>query len=118
MLPTLTTFSAGYHLLQDVMVEPSDDDHPRINDHLYASLQNQSYGDVGTPILFRYPGGQSHFSVEPTGGISVDTMQLPQDMIDEYTIGPAPASEDFMVAKPRHAVRIFRLATLGQAFIE
>lgn len=116
MIPKLQEFSAGYNIIE-LATFPQDVGRPRINADLHHSLQQedpQGGHDDSPPVLFRYQPDESHFRVEPSREVPLDHIELPNQMVDGMETGTVPDILDYLVAKPRHAVRLNRLDTLGE----
>lgn len=103
-MPDIHSFSDGYYLVNGFYVEPSDDvTHPAIQDHVYAEIQEQYYGQFSTPILFRHNGAQYHFQIEPASSVPSDTIAVPFDLLRDMGIEIVPSQQEFLMAKPGHA---------------
>lgn len=110
-MPDIHEFSDGYYLINGFYVEPVEDaSAPRIQDHIYGQLQEQYYGEMATPILFRHNGTKYHFRIEPAYGVRSDTIEMPFEVVEEMAIETVPVEEQFLMAKPGHAKTIVELA--------
>jgi len=110
-MPNIHEFSDGYYLVNGFYVEPTEDaSSPRIQDHIYAQLQDQYYGEMSTPILFRHNGTKYHFRIEPSDGVRSDTIEMPFEVVEEMAVETVPVEEQFLMAKPGHARTIVELA--------
>lgn len=91
-------FSTGYYLTE-LYVE-SGEEKPRINDHSYRGLQYEVHdpGDDEQGILFQMDGAL--FAVEPSKEVPIDTLAVPQGMIEHTTIRNPPTRREIMVPKP------------------
>lgn len=114
-MSSLTKFSAGYDLLSDVLITPNTGEVPRVDDHLYGSIQDRSYKGVATPIIFRIPGQNVHFVVQPSDDVALDTLEVPPDMFESFATA---GSDEILVARPDHARQLFRLAMVRQFAVE
>jgi hypothetical protein len=110
-MPQIYQFSDGYYLVNGFYVEPTEDaSSVRIQDHIYAHLQEEYYGNMSTPILFRHNGTKYHFRVEPADGVRSDTIEMPFEVVEEMSVEHVPSEEQFLMAKPGHAKTIVELA--------
>jgi hypothetical protein len=110
-MPDIHEFSDGYYLINGFYVEPVEGaSAPRIQDHIYAQLQEQYYGKMATPILFRHNGTKYHFRIEPADGVRSDTIEMPFEVVEEMQVETVPVEEQFLMAKPGHAKTIVELA--------
>lgn len=110
-MPDIHEFSDGYYLINGFYVEPVEDaSSPRIQDHIYGQLQEQYYGEMATPILFRHNGTKYHFRIEPADGVRSDTIEMPFEVVEEMQVETVPVEEQFLMAKPGHAKTIVELA--------
>jgi hypothetical protein len=111
-MPHIHNFSDGYYLVNGLYVEPRADlPAPRIQDHVYAQLQEQYYEQIQTPILFRHNGTKYHFRIQPADGVRTDTIEMPASVVDEMSVDHIPSEEQFLMAKPGHAQTIVDLAS-------
>lgn len=110
-MPQIHEFSDGYYLVNGLYVEPTEDaSSPRIQDHVYAQLQDEYYGQMSTPILFRHNGTKYHFRIEPADGVRSDTIEMPFEVVETMDVDHVPSEEQFLMAKPGHAKTIVELA--------
>jgi len=110
-MPNIHTFSDGYYLVDGLYVEPKEGiSSVYIQDHLYARLQDEYYGKMATPILFRHNGAKCHFRIQPADGVPTDTIEVPFEIVDEMGVGHVPTEEQFLMAKPGHARTIVDLS--------
>lgn len=115
-MPDIHNFSDGYYLVNGFYVEPTEDaSSPRIQDHIYGQLQEEYYGQMSTPILFRHNGTKYHFRIEPADGVRSDTIEMPFEVVEEMSVETVPIEEQFLMAKPGHAKTIVELSnpTIG-----
>ena len=60
-------------------------------------------------MFFRYQPRDTHFEVQPDAGIPVGHIELPRRMMAGMEFDQVPDIVDYLVAKPRHSVRLSRL---------
>ena len=110
-MPNIHAFSSGYYLVDGFFIEPNDDvSAPKIQDHVYAKLQDEYYGETSTPILFRANGANYHFRIEPADGVRSDTIEMPFNVVEEIEVDEVPSEQQFLMAKPKHAQMVVDLA--------
>lgn len=119
MIPQLQEFSAGYSMIE-LATFPQEIEQPQINADLYDALQRsdpQAEQADSPPVLFRYQPHESHFRVSPSKSTPLDHIEIPGRMIEGMETSALPDILSYLVAKPRHAVRIARLDSLNETTI-
>lgn len=113
-MPHIFEFSSAYHLVEGMYVEPNEDIYvPRVQDHLYAYVQEQYYEMRATPITFRHSDAKYHFEVSPSENVRIDTIEMPFEMVTDMNLDRFPDEEHFLLAKPRHAHRLRQIGDVG-----
>lgn len=114
LFPTLTPFSSGYYLVEDVLLQPTSDlDTPRVHECFYELLQDHYYGDEPTPMLFKYPGSAFYFDVVPGDDLPTDVLEVPDGVYETFEIEDDHTSTELLMATPEHAQRIYSLNELA-----
>ena len=117
--PTLTSFSNGYYLVEDLLVQPTDEiETPKIHEYFYELIQDNYYGDQPTPMLFKNPESQFYFDVEPATGLATDAMEIPRGFFENFDEADAHTSDEMLLAKPGHAQRIYNFSELANKLAE
>lgn len=102
--PVISNFNDGYYLVDGIYVEPDENVNvPKINDYDYGVIQEDFYGDVQCPILFKHQNSKYYFRVEPSGNVPAGTLHLPHHVVSDLEIDTPPSREQFLLAKPGHA---------------
>lgn len=110
-MPEIHEFSDGYYLVNGLHVEPTESETSvRIQSNVYGHLQDEYYGQVSTPILFRHNGTKYHFRIIPSDGVRTDTIEMPFQVVEQMSVDHVPIEEQFLMAKPGHAKTIVDLA--------
>jgi len=111
-MPHIQNFSDGYYLIDGLFVEPNDRiSAPKIQDYLYAEIQDEYYGEQAVPILFRHNGANYHFRIEPAEGVQSNTVEMPFSVVNELDLQPVPSEEQFLLTKPGHARTIIDMSS-------
>lgn len=118
-MPQIHTFSDGYYLVNGFYVEPSEDvQKPVMQDHVYATLQEQ-YGDShSSPVLFRHAATQYHFQIDPAEHVRSDTIEMPYTVVDQLDLDYVPSDEQFLMAKPGHAETIIEMTNTDTTHVD
>ena len=117
--PTLTSFSNGYYLVEDLLVQANDEiETPQVHEYFYELIQNNYYGDQPAPILFKHPNTEFYFDVQPTTGLPTDAMHVPSAFLEEFDVEDQHTSDELLMAKPGHASRIYSFAELAQSLAD
>lgn len=104
MLPYITEFSSGYHMVHDIYIEPADCENPQIQEAFHAYLVHEVYGGRSLPIVMKH--SQQHFVVQPDAGTPIDTLQVPVGLLDEWGIEGAPVRASILLATPETAYQM------------
>lgn len=113
--PTIQKFSSAYDVCE-LRVRPTGQDSVRINDATYRRLQcRTAQPNPRRPVFARLPGHALHFEFEPDDRVPLEHLEMPNRVVDDLNIAPVPSFETVLVARPRHAVRLIRLARAGEA---
>lgn len=117
--PTAMHFSEAYDLIE-LRVTPSEAEYPRINTELYDDLLRRPDAQAGSPqpVYARLPDDGVHFEVYPDDNVRLDTLELSFDRMDSLNISHPPSDEAVLVTKPRHTVRLRRMAQIGESTID
>ncbi|WP_235907972.1 DUF5802 family protein [Halosegnis longus] len=117
MIPQCQPFSSAYNLLE-LSTIPADVEVPRVNDRLYNSLRDPQGDAQQTPVIFRHQPRQTHFTVHPDTGVPVHQIEVPRRMFDGLDLARGASYVPYLVARPRHAVRLRRMVDIDETYID